>query len=821
MSTDIYVFLPPPTASGVQREAYPYGPALSGSGFNANLGVEISAAVGAQNPALAVVSGIARIIPDPALTPTCTLVLKPTPSAMRNMADLVGNGTVLFIYRNLSVSTVRSLFQARMVGMDGKRFVEPISVELRTDAFMEGRFSVGVVGSNELGVADSRTGAAGWNRLAFEIAFIPNGIGEVIAGSAARGKGWERVVQLVAPDNTITRRLDPASFYARAKAGGSNARLAPAHTNHALLNALTRRTLLEVRDEYDKPFVGTLDVVGAGGVQTSYTFAADNRGTVSLATIPAGSTAAPTTQTYIPQLSNHVFTELPSGQSASDAPPKALTPPAHWALQTIFMANVDDSKNWFVANIAPLPRYTANNKVTPIRDGVDTFRQYVAAMRTVKRPGHFMYLADWFLDDSFQMIPGDSNSTALILANIASSSGADVRALVWDDVNHGSTQENSNTVSHMNSIPNGHIKAILDDETMPFIGSHHQKFLVVNGVQGAFAFCGGVDINPDRLDSPHHGALGAFHDVHAKVEGPAVGDLHRTFVDRWNAHPDCPGAVSTIAPPYRSNAGSVFVQVARTYPAQKHYPFAPNGSLTPLQAISRAITKANKFIYIEDQYLTPYPGLEPATAYGDTVGILTALRAALPRIDYIIMVIPNHTDQPQGRSRRKLFIEGLRAVDASKVFVFYLGRASSNPLPQEVATKGGCDTCSGGDAHRDEIYVHSKTWIIDDVWAKIGSCNANRRGLTHDSELDVVMVDGALRNGGRAFARSYRKELWAEHLNMGGSRDLLEDHLQALAYWRSPPSGARIRPYDHNIGAHDPIPDEQRIWDITVDPDGR
>jgi hypothetical protein len=85
--------------------------------------------------------------------------------------------------------------------------------------------------------------------------------------------------------------------------------------------------------------------------------------------------------------------------------------------------------------------------------------------------------------------------------------------------------------------------------------------------------------------------------------------------------------------------------------------------------------------------------------------------------------------------------------------------------------------------------------------------------------MDIVMVDGALSNGARLVARSLRKQLWAEHLNLGGLRDVLEDHLQALAFWKNPPPGAHIRPYDHNaeIDAVNADP----TWNTLYDPDGR
>ncbi len=96
----------------------------------------------------------------------------------------------------------------------------------------------------------------------------------------------------------------------------------------------------------------------------------------------------------------------------------------------------------------------------------------------------------------------------------------------------------------------------------------------------------------------------------------------------------------------------------------------------------------------------------------------------------------------------------------------------------------------------------------------------NRRGYTHDSEMDAIMVDGALSNGARAFARNYRLDLWGEHLNMSGANQaLLEDHRYALDYWLNPPPGAHIRPYNHTAEyekVHTP-----QSWNGFVDPDGR
>ncbi len=95
----------------------------------------------------------------------------------------------------------------------------------------------------------------------------------------------------------------------------------------------------------------------------------------------------------------------------------------------------------------------------------------------------------------------------------------------------------------------------------------------------------------------------------------------------------------------------------------------------------------------------------------------------------------------------------------------------------------------------DEIYCHSKTWIVDDVAARVGSANCSRRSYTHDSELDVVVVDGAVDNGARAFARGLRMALWQELLRLDDP-SVLEDHRRALAFFRDPPPGSLLRRYD-------------------------
>ena len=825
MATEIYLFLPPPNASGVYREAYPFGP--DATGFQTDLGIEINPAELANSPALAVVPGLVYVIPNPAAPLTASLVLIPSPTAITDLGFVVGPSVVVFVYRNLHVTSLRAAMTPWIEDLGDKTFLENKTLDQRVDAFMNGEFGVWVDAGDELGQASTIGGNGGFARLGFEIAYVSS----ALAGAA----GFLRLLELVKPGSAATRRLDPMSFYAAVAAGAPGMSLTPLHAGHPLLTEPTRRTLLSLRDEYDQPFVGAVAVGdSSAGTTTPFNFTAANRGTVELAVTPQGD--SPPTSTYDLDLTSYIFSALPTGQAFGARPSATLTSPVHWSLSTIFMADVDDAANWFVVNTAPLPRFTSDNKVTPLIDGFPTYAEMVAATRTVTASDHYWLLLGWRILKNFELVPGDAGTTVENLTIAMATAGAQVRAMLWDQPG----PFNNPTVWHINGLPGGNGKAILDDN-LPTFGSHHQKVLVVNGSSGAVAFCGGIDINKNRRDDPDHCAKKPYHDIHAKIEGPAVADLHTTFVQRWNTHPFAPPPLPTSPPPFATSSGTHYVQVSRTYAPIHGYPFAPSGDLGTLNAVRRAIQRARRFTDLEDQYATPYPGSYPYVASEDTVGVLSDLLTALaqPSFEYLIIVITNKSGQPQSRYRRHKFIRPLRDAFPDKVHAFYLVRQQAcaslaTMLPDAtepevdaeadpVYAASGADNIkdsSGGPSRPKEIYVHTKSWIIDDVYVKIGSCNCNRRGYTHDTEADFHVIDGAILNGARAFARNYRMTLWAEHLDLtGANRRQLDDPTFALQFWLHPSSGAHIAPYDETADLE--LIHTDTSWNNVVDPDGR
>ena len=156
------------------------------------------------------------------------------------------------------------------------------------------------------------------------------------------------------------------------------------------------------------------------------------------------------------------------------------------------------------------------------------------------------------------------------------------------------------------------------------------------------------------------------------------------------------------------------VQVLRTYPAVRpRYAFAPHGERSIARGYTKAIRRARRLIYLEDQYL-----------WSTDVARLFA-RALRDQPDlHLVAVVPRHPD-----------VDGRFALPPNQV-----GREKALAL----CRKAGGDRVHVFDVENHEgtpVYVHAKVCVVDDVWASVGSDNFNRRSWTHDSELSCAVLD--------------------------------------------------------------------------------
>ena len=214
------------------------------------------------------------------------------------------------------------------------------------------------------------------------------------------------------------------------------------------------------------------------------------------------------------------------------------------------------------------------------------------------------------------------------------------------------------------------------------------------------------------------------------------------------------------------------MQLLRTYPSRHPaYPFALAVSGSVARGLAKALERAQRLVYVEDQYLW---SAEVANLFA------RALRRN-PRLQ-VIAVAPRLPDQ-----------EGLLNVPPQ-----LFGQELARPIVREAGD---------GRVHRFDvetsegwpIYVHAKVTIIDDTWAAVGSANLNRRSWTHDSELTAAVLDQGLdarepgdsRGEGwdapRSFARVLRMRLMGEHLGRDtvDIRNLAEPDVAARAFLAS------------------------------------
>ena len=354
--------------------------------------------------------------------------------------------------------------------------------------------------------------------------------------------------------------------------------------------------------------------------------------------------------------------------------------------------------------------------VPPVEDrGV--FKEMVRAIRTAKTGSHYIYLLGWWLTMDFELIERDVMTTVHALFRDANAKHVQIRAMLWDQWKPAS--QNEQEVQEINGLSFGaaiHDNRVLASERTRDhkIGSHHQKILIVKGEEGLIAFCGGSDINPDRIRATGDTQGAPFHDVDCRIKGPAAHDLLKIFLERWQDHPDSaklaakpkvpllgwgdyPGKQTVPLPPY----GKVYVQIGRTYgngnPTTGHigvdggYSFAPDGERTALRMILKAIAEAKRFIYIEDQYLV-------------SMEISDALVLALQKLENLIVIIliPHASVTFLGfqtQFRRQQFIAPLRRIPGSRVGVFFLGGTSkccdpAIPPPSACQASARVPTCT-------------------------------------------------------------------------------------------------------------------------------
>jgi phosphatidylserine/phosphatidylglycerophosphate/cardiolipin synthase-like enzyme len=227
------------------------------------------------------------------------------------------------------------------------------------------------------------------------------------------------------------------------------------------------------------------------------------------------------------------------------------------------------------------------------------------------------------------------------------------------------------------------IVGVTVDDVIHF-GVYHQKFVVGQTDDNKyFGYVGGIDINSDRVDSPLHRAVFPYHDVQARLTGPALTDLIRSFAERSiYDHATLPFPVPATPPATEPGKAGHLVQIGRTYYKPKSgtgLPFAPYGETVIHRTNLQAIAQAQDFIYIEEQYFTP------------DKEYLDALVAAAGTAQALVITCCMQNGQIFGPIRRTQVFQTLRnAWGPDRIKIGALIRRHLNPTPATVVNLGRC-----------------------------------------------------------------------------------------------------------------------------------
>jgi phosphatidylserine/phosphatidylglycerophosphate/cardiolipin synthase-like enzyme len=358
-------------------------------------------------------------------------------------------------------------------------------------------------------------------------------------------------------------------------------------------------------------------------------------------------------------------------------------------------------------------------------DGAEVLARIVDDVRAAEAHVH---VAGWHFTPTFRL-GADGPTLRGLLAEAATR--VDVRVLAWAGAPLPLFRPDRDDIrSIRNELTRGTRVQMQLDSRERLMHCHHEKLVVVDG---RIAYVGGLDLTTlagNRLDTTEHRArLGiGWHDASLRLEGPIAADVAGHFRLRWQG--ELPSA------PQPAPAGELEVQLVRTVP-ERVYEGLPRGEFTILESYLRALRTAERFVYLESQFLwSP-----------EIVVELARLLREPPSPDFrLVVLLPASPRNGAENTRGQLGVLAAAARDGGDPDRFL-----------------ACTLFQPGPAG-NPVYVHAKIGIVDDTWLTVGSANLNEHSLFNDTEVNAVVRDPS-------FVRGVRERLWSEHLEQSVEGD--------------------------------------------------
>jgi cardiolipin synthase len=359
---------------------------------------------------------------------------------------------------------------------------------------------------------------------------------------------------------------------------------------------------------------------------------------------------------------------------------------------------------------------TTGNKVVLLQDGPATYKAMLAAI--LKARDH-INMETYILDDDEV---GQLFAQALIDKQ---TQGVQVN-LIRDSVGTLRTP-----AAFFKQLTDSGIEVLEFNPVNPLAGEKgwevnqrdHRKLLIVDG---RTAFLGGINIS--AVYSGGSSGKGmyarpdnqpAWRDTDLQISGPVVAEFQKLFLATWEGQEGRPLQDKKYFPKLRKAGREVVRAIGST----------PDESFSLIYAtLLSAIGSAETSVHITNAYFVPDPQL------------LAALETSAGRGVDVRLILPSATDS---------------------WLVFHAGRGYYDRL-----LRAGVKIYE-----RHGALLHSKTALIDGVWATVGSTNLDWRSFLHNRELNAVVL-------GQEFG---------EQVRVMFDKDLAQSEAMTLEQWKRRP----------------------------------
>lgn len=388
---------------------------------------------------------------------------------------------------------------------------------------------------------------------------------------------------------------------------------------------------------------------------------------------------------------SRIIDEAPAAATPEIASSKGRLPPGK---SKAIMARLKDSvaptdllerHSAVVESVSESP-LTKGNKITLLTDGPGTCAAMFKALETAR--DHINLESYIFENDE----TGQKFADRLLKKQ---EEGVQVN-IVYDSV--GSVKAGA---AFFQRLRDGGIQVVAFNPIVPVPGREewglthrdHRKMLIVDG---SLAIIGGVNISKVYSSSPRRRQQGAkppihWRDTDIQVEGPAVAEFQKLFLETWKRQKGPKLADRTYFPLIKDSGGALVRVIGSTPGETNRIPFVVYVS---------AMAFAENSIHLTHSYFIPDDQIE------------RALKDAARRGVDVKIILPGVTD--------------------SKIALYAQRHYYSELLESGVKIY-----------EHGSVLLHAKTAVIDGVWSIVGSTNMDYLSLLNNDEVNAIILNKA------------------------------------------------------------------------------